>query len=190
MSLFRPALVCFGTLSVLTGLLYPVAITGLSTTLFHAKARGSLIQADGQVLGSRLIGQQWSDPSCFWGRLSATGDKPYNASNSGGSNLSAGNPDLKKAAQARLQALQDADPGNTATVPLDLVTASGSGLDPHISPASADYQVPRIARLRHLDPQFVRDLVRKHTSGRALGFIGEPCVNVLELNLDLMARSQ
>ena len=185
MSPFRPAFVTFGALALITGILYPLAVTVVANTLLHAKAQGSLIRVDGQVIGSRLIGQQQEDPRCFWGRLSATGDKSYNASNSGGSNLSAANPDLKKAAQARIQALREADPGNAGPVPLDLVTASASGLDPHISPAGADYQVPRIARLRHLDPQLVRDLVRKHTQGRTLGFIGEPCVNVLELNLEL-----
>jgi len=190
MSTLRPALVTFASLALITGILYPLAITGLSSALFPAKAKGSLIQIDGQVVGSRLIGQSQEDPRCFWGRLSATGDKPYNASNSGGSNLSAANPDLKKGADARIQALRVVDPGNSAPVPLDLVTASASGLDPHISPAGAEYQVPRIARLRGLEPQVVRDLVRRHTRGRSLGFIGEPCVNVLELNLELEAKAK
>lgn len=185
MSMIRPALVTFGALAILTGLIYPLGVTGISRGLFPSKSQGSLIRKDGQVIGSRLIGQSCEDPRCFWGRLSATGDKPYNASNSGGSNLSAGHPDLRKAAEARIAALHAVDPGNAAPIPVDLVTASASGLDPHITPAAADYQVPRVARLRNLDPQAVRNLVRKHTQGRALGFIGEPCVNVLELNLEL-----
>lgn len=185
MSLLRPALVTFGSLAILTGLIYPLGITVLSCGAFHAKSQGSLIRKDGQVIGSRLIGQAEEDPRFFWGRLSATGDRPNNASNSGGSNLSAGNPDLRKVAETRIAALRAGDPGNASPVPVDLVTASGSGLDPHITPAAAEYQVARVARLRNLDPQVVRDLVRKHTKGRTLGFIGEPCVNVLELNLEM-----
>jgi len=185
MSMLRPALVTFGSLAILTGLIYPLGITALSWGVFHSKAEGSLIRQEGQVIGSRLIGQATEDPGLFWGRLSATGDKPYNASNSGGSNLSAGNPDLRKAAETRIAALRAGDPGNASPVPVDLVTASGSGLDPHITPAAAEYQVARVARLRNLDPMVVRSLVRKHTQGRTLGFIGEPCVNVLELNLEL-----
>jgi potassium-transporting ATPase KdpC subunit len=185
LSQLRPAFVTFGALALITGLAYPLGMTAASRVLMPSQSSGSLIREDGQVIGSRLIGQSVSDPSLFWGRLSATGDQPYNASNSGGSNLSAGNPDLRKAAQTRITLLQSMDPGNAAPIPLDLVTSSASGLDPHISPAGADYQVPRVARLRNLEPQVVRDLVRRHTRGRTFGFLGEPCVNVLELNLEL-----
>jgi len=191
----RPALVSFVALSVITGLAYPALITGLSKVIFPKQAAGSLIKVDGKVIGSELIGQSFTAPRDFWSRPSATVDAnskplPYNGANSGGSNLAPSNPDLKKAVEERIVDLRAADPDATGPVPVDLVTTSASGLDPHISPAGADYQVPRIARLRHLDPQFVRDLVRQHTSGRALGFIGEPCVNVLELNLDLQARTK
>lgn len=181
-SLVRPALVTFGSLAILTGLIYPLAMTGLGQALFPSKANGSLILRDGQVLGSRLIGRATEDPRCFWGRLSATAETPTNAMASGGSNLAPSNPDLRKAAEARIQALQAVDPGNTQIIPSDLVTASGSGLDPHISPAAADYQVARVARLRQLDPSTVRGLVKRHTS---LNLLGDPTVNVLALNLDL-----
>jgi len=184
-SLIRPALVLFGSLALLTGLVYPLGITGFAQVLMPERASGSLIRKEGQVIGSRLIGQATEDPALFWGRLSATAEKPFNASASGGSNLSAGNPVLRQAAQDRIEALRIGDPGNTAPVPVDLVTASASGLDPHISPAATEYQVPRVARLRGMESERVREIVRRHTQGRTLGFIGEPCVNVLELNLEL-----
>jgi K+-transporting ATPase ATPase C chain len=185
MSQLRPALVCIASLTVITGLAYPLAITGVGAVLFPGQARGSLIVRQGKVVGSELIGQQTEDPGYFWGRLSATSDFPTNADNSGGSNLAASNPDLRKAADARIKALQALDPGNQAPVPADLVTASGSGLDPHITPAAADYQVRRVAKARGIAESRVRDLVRQASRGRALGMLGEPRVNVLELNLSL-----
>lgn len=185
MSMLRPALVSFATLAVLTGLVYPLALTAVGQTVFAGKANGSLIVKNGQVLGSKLIGQYTEDPKYFWGRLSATGDFPTNAANSGGSNLAPTNPDLPKAAERRIQALKVADPASTAPVPVDLVTASGSGLDPHLTPAAADYQVRRVARVRRLTESTLRDLVLKHTEGRTFGVLGEPRVNVLELNLAL-----
>ncbi len=186
----RPALVSFLGLSVLTGLAYPLALTGLARFLFPRQAAGSLIRRDGRVLGSALIGQPFTDPGHFWGRPSATVDGdgrplPYNGANSGGSNLAPSNPDLLKAVQARLAALRAADPDATGLVPVDLVTASGSGLDPDISPAAAAFQVPRVARARGLDEARLRALVARHTAGPQLGILGEARVNVLELNLDL-----
>jgi len=190
MALIRPALVIVGSLSVLTGLAYPLVVTGISQAAFPRQARGSLIVRNGQVVGSELIGQHTEDPKYFWGRLSATQDAdgkplPTNAANSGGSNLAPSNPDLRKAAEARIAALRAADPGNASPVPLDLVTASGSGLDPHISPAAVEYQVNRVARARGLDPARVREQVARFTEGRTLGLLGEPRVNVLRLNLAL-----
>jgi K+-transporting ATPase ATPase C chain len=177
----------------LTGGLYPLLVTGLAQVLFPHQANGSLILRDGQVLGSELIGQPFDDPGYFWGRLSATGAFSYNAFNaetltaSSGSNYGPLNPALLEAVQARIDALKAADPGNTDPIPVDLVTASGSGLDPHISPAAALYQVPRVVRERGLSEDVVRQLVAEHTQGRHLGFLGEPTVNVLELNLALDA---
>jgi len=185
MSQLRPALVCVAALTLVTGLAYPLAMTGAGAVLFPSQVRGSLIVRQGKVLGSELIGQHTEDPGYFWGRLSATGDYATNADNSGGSNLAPSNPDLAKAAQARIQALRALDPGNPAPVPADLVTASGSGLDPHITPAAADYQVRRVARARGLDEARVRELVHRASQGRAMGLLGEPRVNVLELNLSL-----
>ncbi len=185
MSTLRPALVTFAALTLLTGLAYPLLVTGAGRLLFPRQAEGSLLRADGRVLGSRLIGQHTEDPKYFWGRLSATGDYPTNASNSSGSNLAPSNPELVKAAARRIQALRDADPGNTAPVPADLVTASSSGLDPHISPAAAAFQAARVARARGMTPERVQELVSRHTEGRFLGLLGEPRVNVLELNLAL-----
>lgn len=181
----RQAIVSVAALTLLTGLAYPLAMTGVGNLLFPRQAQGSLIVHQGQVLGSELIGQHTEDPKYFWGRLSATGDFPTNAANSGGSNLAPSNPDLTKAALARIQALRAADPGNHAPVPEDLVTASGSGLDPHITPAAAEYQVARVARLRKLPDAQVRGLVRAMTEGRSFGLLGEPAVNVLKLNLAL-----
>lgn len=185
MAVLRPLLVLTGSLTVLTGLAYPLAVTGLSQALFPRQARGSLILHQGQILGSELIGQHSEDPGHFWGRLSATGGHPTHAANSGGSNLAPSHPDLKARAEARIQALRAADPGNLRVVPADLVTASASGLDPHITPAAADYQVGRVARNRGLDEARLRQLVKDHTEPRTLGLFGEPRVNVLRLNLAL-----
>lgn len=183
----RPALILFVTLVVITGLLYPVTITGLAQVLFPDQANGSLIIQNGEVIGSELIGQQFTDPRYFWGRLSATGGSPYNASASAGSNYSVLNSHLEKQARERMAALRTSDPGNHQPVPVDLVTASASGLDPHISIAAARYQAPRVARLRGLPVDQVLALIDQQTEGRVLGFLGEPRVNVLELNLALDA---
>jgi K+-transporting ATPase ATPase C chain len=185
MSLLRPALVTFFGLTLLAGVAYPLAVTGAASLCFPRQARGSLLVQDGQLRGSALIAQSTEDPRYFWGRLSATPGFPDNADASAGSNLSAANPALRAAAETRLRALRAADPGNAEAVPVDLVTASGSGLDPHISPAAADYQVKRVAKARGLPEARVRDLVRQASRGRTLGLLGEPRVNVLELNLAL-----
>ncbi len=184
---FRTALVSFVLLSLLTGIAYPLLVTGIAQATMPVKANGSLIVKDGKPVGSSLIGQSFSDPKYFWGRPSATGPMPDNASASGGSNLGPTNPALLDTVKTRVQALRDADPGNTAPVPVDLVTASASGLDPHISPAAAEYQLVRVARLRGIAPDAVRKLVAVHTEGRQFGILGEPRVNVLELNLALDA---
>jgi potassium-transporting ATPase KdpC subunit len=187
----RPALVTLLALTVVTGVIYPLAITGIAQAVFPHQANGSLIYENGKPVGSELIGQQFSDPGYFWGRLSATGDFPYNAFNtqtltgSSGSNYGPMNPALVKAAQDRIDALRKADPGNNAPIPVDLVTASGSGLDPNISVAAALYQAPRVARLRGLPLEQVQALITQHTQGRQFGFLGEPRLNVLELNLAL-----
>jgi len=190
MSQLRPALVTVAALTLITGLAYPLAITGIGAVAFPGQARGSLIRSQGKVVGSALIGQYTEDPALFWGRLSATGDFPTNADNSGGSNLAPSNPDLRKAAEARIKALQALDPGNRAPVPADLVTASGSGLDPDITPAAAEYQVARVARARGLGEDRVRALVARASHGRTLGLLGEPRVNVLELNLSLQEMAK
>src|SRR5881296_3685051 len=181
----RPALVSLILLSAITGLAYPAIVTVIAQVVFPHQANGSLIVKDGKVVGSALIGQPFDDPKYFWGRPSATTPFPYNAGSSSGSNLSPTNPDLVKAVKGRVEALRAADPGNTAPVPVDLVTASGSGLDPHISPAAALYQVGRVARARKLDESAVRQLVERYIEGRWLGILGEPRVNVLALNLAL-----
>jgi len=181
----KPALIIFLSMTVLTGIIYPLAITGIAQVIFPRQANGSLIVQKGQVIGSSLIGQEFTDPKYFWGRLSDTGDHPYNASASSGSNFGSTNPALLQQVQARLKALHDADPANTRPVPVDLVTASGSGLDPDISIAAAQYQSPRVARVRNISPDSVMTLISEHTQGRMLGFLGEPRVNVLELNLAL-----
>jgi K+-transporting ATPase ATPase C chain len=186
----RPALVSFIALSAITGLAYPLVVTGLSKVIFPHKAGGSLIVKNGQVIGSEFIGQSFTAPKDFWGRPSATADAngkplPYNGANSGGSNLAPSNPDLKKAVEERIAALRAADPDATGPVPVDLVTASGSGLDPHISPAAAAFQVHRVAKARGLDEARVRDLVSAHTEGAKFGVLGDACVNVLKLNLAL-----
>lgn len=181
----RPALMVLLMLTLITGLLYPLAVTGLAQLFFPDQANGSLILRGGQVIGSKLIGQHFDDPKYFWGRPSATAPFPYNAAASGGSNLGPTNPVLIDAIKTRVAVLRAADPGNDLPVPVDLVTASGSGLDPHISPAAASYQAKRVARVRGLDEPVVRRLVSEHTEGRQLGFLGEPRVNVLLLNLAL-----
>jgi K+-transporting ATPase ATPase C chain len=181
----RPALVSLAALTLLTGLLYPLVITGIAQVLFPRQANGSLILIDGKPVGSSLIGQPFDAPKYFWGRPSATSPFPYNAAASSGSNLGPTNDALMKAVQARIDALKAADPDNPVPLPVDLVTASGSGLDPHISPASAAYQVRRVARARGMEEAAVRQLVSQHTEGRQLGILGEPRVNVLTLNLAL-----
>jgi K+-transporting ATPase ATPase C chain len=183
----RPAIVMLVLLTIITGLAYPLAVTGMAQVLFPHQANGSLIVKDGQVAGSELIGQPFGDPRYFWGRPSATAPFPYNAAASAGSNLGPSNPALAEAVKARIDALRAADPGNTRPVPVDLVTASASGLDPHISVAAALYQVPRVARERGLTEREVEALVRQFTAGRQLGVLGEPRVNVLNLNLALDA---
>jgi K+-transporting ATPase ATPase C chain len=181
----RPAVLSLLLLTVLTGLLYPLALTGIAQVLFPAQANGSLILKNGAAVGSALIGQPFDDPKYFWGRPSATSPYAYNAASSSGSNLGPTNEALKKAVADRLAALKAADPENQAPVPVDLVTASGSGLDPHISPASAEYQVRRVARGRGVNEDVVRRRVAEHTEGRQWGVFGEPRVNVLQLNLAL-----
>ena len=196
MKQFRPALVALVALTIITGVIYPLLVTGIAQVVFPFQANGSIITgADGQPVGSALIGQQFDDPQYFWGRLSATGPVPYTAFNadkltgSSGSNYGPLNPALTDAVQARIDALKAADPTNTLAIPVDLVTASGSGLDPQISPAAAEYQVSRVAHARGLDVARVRELVAQHTEGRTLGILGEPRVNVLELNLALDAAA-
>ena len=184
----RAALVSLALLSIITGLAYPAIVTALAQVAFPYQANGSLIVKDGKAVGSALIGQPFDDPKYFWSRPSATTPFGYNAGSSAGSNQSPTNPELIKAVQARVDALREADPGNTTPVPVDLVTASGSGLDPHISPAAALYQVSRVAKARKMDPETVRQLVARHTEGRWLGLLGEPRVNVLALNLALDGR--
>jgi K+-transporting ATPase ATPase C chain len=188
-SMIRPAVVLLLILTVITGIAYPLVVTGIAQALFPAQANGSLILKDGHAAGSSLIGQSFADPRYFWGRPSATTPQPYNGEGSTGSNLGPLNPALTDGVQARVKALREAQgenkAGNQAPVPVDLVTASGSGLDPDISLAAAYYQVPRIARLRGLDPVRLRSLIAAQARGRLLGVIGEPRVNVLELNLAL-----
>ncbi|MBU6492317.1 MAG: potassium-transporting ATPase subunit KdpC [Burkholderiales bacterium] len=186
-TLWRPMATLFVALSLLTGVLYPLLITGIGRAAFARQAAGSLVYRDGRPIGSTLIGQNFDRPGYFWGRLSATAPMPYNGDASGGSNDGPLNPALVAAAKARIAALRAADPGNTAPVPVDLVTASGSGLDPQISPAAADYQAARVARARHLPLAEVQALIRRYTAGRQLGILGEPTVNVLALNLALDA---
>ncbi len=183
----RTAVILFVILTVITGVFYPLAITGIAQIFFPAQANGSLLYQNGKLAGSELIGQSFDDPKYFWSRLSATGPFPYNAAASSGSNLGPTNPALFNAVQARVQALRQADSSNVQPIPVDLVTASGSGLDPHISPAAALYQVPRVARARNVEESAVRQLVEKYIEGRQLGFLGEPRVNVLKLNLALEA---
>lgn len=183
----RAALLVFLLLTAVTGLAYPGLVTLLASIAFPSQAGGSLVEANGKVVGSRLIGQSFTSPRYFWGRPSATSPMPNNGGASSGSNQGPLNPALVTAVQARIDALRAADPGNTQRVPVDLVTASASGLDPEISIAAAEFQVPRVARERGLPVERVQQLVREATSGRALGVLGEPRVNVLELNLALDA---
>ncbi|VWD28481.1 potassium-transporting ATPase C chain [Burkholderia aenigmatica] len=186
-NLLRPVLVLLVALTVITGIVYPLVVTALGQAVFPRQANGSLIVKDGKPTGSELIGQQFDAPHYFWGRLSATTPNPYNAQNSGGSNLGPTNPALADAVKGRLAALHDADPSNTMPVPVDLVTSSGSGLDPGISPAAAAYQAARVAKARGLTLDQVNELVARNTSGRQLGIFGEARVNVLKLNLALDA---
>jgi K+-transporting ATPase ATPase C chain len=177
-----PAVMLTIALTILTGLIYPLAMTGIAQVLFPRQSNGSLIVEHGHIVGSRLIGQPFDDPKYFWGRPSATSPFPYNAASSSGSNLAPTNQALIETVKQRVAALRQADPGNSAPIPVDLVTASGSGLDPHISVAAALYQVPRVAAVRKLSTETVQRLVQQHTEGRQFGVLGEPRVNVLELN--------
>ena len=182
---FRPALTILAMLTALTGLVYPLVVTGIAQTAMPHQASGSLIERNGRAVGSELIGQPFSDPKYFWGRPSATAPFPYNAGASSGSNQGPLNPALAEAVEARVKALREAGPDYSAPVPVDLVTASASGLDPHITPAAAEYQAARVARVRNLDAAKVRALVADATSGPLLGFLGEARVNVLQVNLAL-----
>lgn len=184
-SQFRPALVLFAALTLVCCVLYPYAMTGIGQLAFSDKANGSLAQRDGQLIGSSLIGQAFSSPRYFWGRPSATSPMPNNATASGGSNLGPTNPALVDAVKGRIDALKAADPGNNAQIPVDLVTASGSGLDPEISIAAAHYQAGRVARERKVPVEEVQKVIDQHSESRLFGFFGEPRVNVLELNLAL-----
>jgi K+-transporting ATPase ATPase C chain len=183
----RIVIVLFIALSVLTGIVYPLAVTLVAQTVFSHQANGSLIMQDGKTVGSELIGQPFDDPKYFWSRPSATSPTPYNAAASSGSNLGTTNPALLDAVRDRIAALRKAQPDQTGPVPVDLVTASASGLDPEISPAAAAYQVPRVAQVRGLTVDEVSKLVAAHTAGRTLGILGEPRVNLLKLNLALDA---
>jgi K+-transporting ATPase ATPase C chain len=188
-SLFRPTLVLFGALTLLCGVLYPAAVTGIGRVVFPHQADGSLIEANGKTVGSTLIGQPFSAPGHFWGRPSATAPMADNAAGSGGSNLGPTNPALLDAVKARVDALKAADPGNDAPIPVDLVTASASGVDPEISVAAAEYQAPRIASARKLPVAQVRALIDRYRQGPAFGILGEPRVNVLALNLALDGKA-
>ncbi len=184
-AIIRPAIVLFLILTAITGVVYPLVVTGIAQTMFPYEAGGSVVLKDGKPVGSALIGQSFSDPRHFWGRPSATAPQPYNGLASGGSNLGPLNPALTDGVKARIEALRTADPSNKAPVPVDLVTASASGLDPDISLAAAYYQAPRVARERGLHPEIVTALISAHAHARWLGILGEPRVNVLELNLAL-----
>lgn len=186
----RPALTMLLLMTVLTGVVYPLTVTGLAQLFFQEQANGSVIMREGKVIGSNLIGQYFDKPEYFWTRPSATTPFPYNAAASGGSNLGPTNPVLIEAVKARVIALRAADPGNDVAIPVDLVTSSGSGLDPHISPAAALYQVKRVARARGLDEAVVRTLLSEHTEERQFKLLGEQRVNVLQLNLALDALSR
>jgi K+-transporting ATPase ATPase C chain len=183
--MIRPIIVSLFIFTILTGIIYPLGVTGIAQLLFPAQANGSIIMIDGKAVGSSLIGQPFDDPQYFWGRLSATVPFPYNSAASSGSNLAQSNPAVVEQAKARITALRDADPQATASVPADLVTASGSGLDPQISPASAEYQIKRVARIRGLEEAKILALIAAYTEPRQFGILGEPRVNVLKLNLAL-----
>ena len=185
----RPALAIFGALTLICGVLYPLAVTGIGSAVFPAQAAGSIVEVDGKAVGSALIGQSFTSPRYFWGRPSATAPMANNAAGSGGSNQGPLNPALTEAVKARIDALRAADPGNTAPVPVDLVTASASGLDPDISLAAARYQVRRIAAARGIGTEHVRVLIEREARGRSFGFFGEPRVNVLALNLALDGKT-
>jgi K+-transporting ATPase ATPase C chain len=187
-STFRPALILFAMLTLICGVIYPYAVTGIGKLAFSSQAEGSIVAQNGAAVGSSLIGQAFTSPQYFWGRPSATGPMPNNASASGGSNLGPTNPALMDAVKARIDALKAADPGNTAAVPVDLVTASGSGLDPDISVAAAYYQMPRVARERKMAVEEVKAIVDRISQPQYLGFFGENRVNVLALNLALDQR--
>jgi potassium-transporting ATPase KdpC subunit len=184
-TMIRNSLMSLLLFAILTGILYPLAVTGIAQVVFPHQANGSILSKNGKTVGSELLGQQFDDPKYFWGRLSATSPYPYNGGSSSGSNLGPNNTDLMKAVQSRIDSLRAADPGNDAKVPVDLVTASGSGLDPHISLAAAEYQINRVAKARGIEDAKLRGIVANNTTGRWLGLIGEPVVNVLELNLTL-----
>ena len=186
-ALFRPALVLLLALTLITGVAYPLVVTGIAQAVFPSQAGGSILIRDGKAVGSRLIGQSFSDPKHFWSRPSATAPQPYNGLASGGSNLGPLNPALTDGVKSRMDVLRAADPTNQSPIPIDLVTASASGLDPDISLAAAYYQAPRVARERSLQPQAVLALIAAHSRGRWLGILGEPRVNVLDLNLALDA---
>ena len=186
-TLLRPAISLFVLLTAVTGVVYPLAVTGIVKIAFPGAADGSLIVKEGKPVGSLLIGQNFTDPKYFWGRPSATSPQPYNATASSGSNQGPLNPALSDAVKGRIEALKAADPGNAKPIPADLVTASASGLDPHISPAAAAYQVERVARTRQIDPAAIKALVDKNTEARQWGLFGEPRVNVLALNIALDA---
>jgi K+-transporting ATPase ATPase C chain len=188
MSELRPALVVFLLMTILTGIAYPLLVTGIGQGVFSKQANGSLIETNSRARGSALLGQPFSSPQYFWGRPSATGPHAYNGAASSGSNQGPTNPALREAVAARIAALRAADPGNTAAVPVDLVTASGSGLDPHVSPAAAEYQLARVARARQIPPEQVRHYIARATETRTFGILGEPRVNVLQLNLLLDAQ--
>jgi K+-transporting ATPase ATPase C chain len=184
-SQIRPAIISIAIFTLLTGIIYPLLITGIAQVIFPHQANGSLIVQNGQAVGSNLIGQSFDDPRYFWGRLSATSPYPYNAASSTGSNLGPSSPALTDEVKARIAALKAADPTNNSPIPVDLVTSSGSGLDPNISVAAALYQVPRVAKARGLNDEVIRSLVDRFTEGRQFGVLGEPRINVLELNLAL-----
>ena len=183
----RTAFTLFIAVSLVAGVLYPLLTTGLAQVFFHRQANGSILNINDKKIASELIGQPFHDTRYFWGRPSATAPVTYNSSSSAGSNLGPMNPDLLVAVRKRVTALQAADPANRLPIPVDLVTASGSGLDPHISPAAAFYQVPRIARVRGIDERIIAALVRDHIRDRTLGIFGEPTVSVLQLNMALDA---
>lgn len=184
----RPALILLGVFTVLTGIIYPLVVTGLALLVFPEQARGSLLRREGQVFGSALIGQPFDSPRYFWGRPSATTPFPNNSGASGGSNVGPTNKTLIEDVQKRVEVLRASEPQSDEPIPVDLVTTSASGLDPHISPAAAAIQLPRVAKARGLSEEWLRFLVREHTEERFLGIFGEPRVNVLQLNLALDGR--